>query len=314
MGRKTLLDGLLKGDLELKGLVFNIQRFSLHDGPGIRTTVFLKGCPLRCKWCSNPESINAHPEIMTFDVRCIGCGKCAQICPQKAITLKDGSRTVEWDKCNLCLECAKVCPAGGIEQVGKHMEVEEVVAEVEKDSIFYVNSGGGATFSGGEPLRQWEFVKEAAQLCKEKGIQTALDTSGYAPWEVMEQVLKHIDLVLYDIKQLDPLRHKEGTGVSNELILENAARTAARVRTWLRIPLIPGFNSSRAFIEEVAQLAKRLGVEKVSLLPYHEWGVAKYARLGRAYPNEGAKPLPEELVEELQETAQSRVLQVAVGA
>ena len=302
----------LKGSRD-SGTIFNIQRFSLHDGPGIRTTVFLKGCPLRCKWCSNPESMSAYPEIMPFDMKCIKCGKCVEVCPQGAIAVVDGMRKIDWSKCNQCLECARVCPSGGIEVVGNYMSVEETVVEVEKDWLFYLNSGGGVTFSGGEPLYQWEFVRDVARQCREKGIHTALDTCGYARWEAIEPVLEYIDLVLYDIKQLEPQIHREGTGVSNELILDNAAKIATRLRTWLRVCLLPGFNDSQDHIREVARLGMRLGVEKISLLPYHQWGVSKYARLGRSYPFEGIKPPSEEHVQELRDLVQSYDLEVAVG-
>ena len=192
------------------GLVFNIQRFSLHDGPGIRTTVFLKGCPLRCKWCSNPESMNSYVEIMTQDIKCIKCNRCVEVCPQRAISIVHGQKKIDWEKGNLCLECAKVCSSGAIELVGKLMSVDEVVAEIERDRLFYLNSGGGVTFSGGEPLNQWEFVLKA---CKDKGINTALDTTENDPWDIFKKVLDYCDLVLYDLKHPDSIKHKEGTGV-----------------------------------------------------------------------------------------------------
>jgi len=299
---------------EKSGLTFNIQRFSLHDGPGIRTTVFLKGCPLACKWCSNPESWNPYPEIITFDIRCIRCGRCVEACPQGAITIINEKREIDWSKCNQCLKCAEVCPSGAIEQVGKYMSVDEVVEEVGKDALFYLNSGGGVTFSGGEPLTQWEFVKEACQRCKEKGIHTALDTTGCVGWDIMEQVLEYIDLVLYDIKHTNPLKHIEGTGVSNELILANLEKTAAKTKTWLRVALIPAFNVSESFIEKVAQLARQLKVEKVSLLPYHEWGKSKYARLGQTYPFEGVDILSDDCVNEYKGLIQSCGVQVDVGS
>jgi pyruvate formate lyase activating enzyme len=230
--------------VDKKGLIFNIQRYAIHDGPGIRTTVFLKGCPLRCQWCSNPESINPYPEIMVRDLSCIKCWRCVESCPVGAITKRNDTREIDRDKCNLCGECAEVCTAGGIELVGKYMSVEEVLREIEKDRLFYVNSGGGVTFSGGEPLHQAEFVGEVSQLCRQRGIHTALDTTGYSPWPALREVLKNTDLVLYDIKHLDPVKHKEGSGVSNELVLNNLQRTAEMVTTWLRIPIIPNFNDS----------------------------------------------------------------------
>jgi len=200
---------------EIKGLIFNIQRFSIHDGPGIRTTVFLKGCPLTCKWCSNPESQKSYPEILTVDRKCIRCGRCAESCSQEAITLDESGRRLDWQKCNLCMECAANCPSGAIEAVGRYLTVDEVVAEVEKDRLFYQNSGGGVTVSGGEPLLQWEFALNLLKECKVRNLHTALDTSGCAPWDVMERVIEHVDLVLYDIKDMHSAKHKAITGVAN---------------------------------------------------------------------------------------------------
>lgn len=297
----------------MTGLVFNIQRFSLHDGPGIRTTVFLKGCPLNCKWCSNPESIGIRPEIMTFDMRCIGCGKCSDICPQEAIKIVDNSIAIDRNKCNSCLECARVCPSGAIEQIGRYLTVEEAVTEIEKDIMFYVNSGGGVTLSGGEPLNQWAFAREVFKQCKAKGIHTTLDTTGYARWDIMQAVLDYTDLVLYDIKHPEGSRHKEGTGVSNELILGNLFRTSAGVKTWLRVPLIPTFNDSESCLKRISDLAIEAKVEKVSLLPCHEWGVPKYARLGKTYPFDGFHPFSEERIQEFKSLVQSYGLEVNVG-
>lgn len=296
-----------------RGIIFNIQRFSLHDGPGIRTTVFMKGCPLRCQWCSNPESMNLYPELMTNDVKCIKCGTCIEACPRKAITLVENIRTIDRSKCDLCMVCTTACPSGAIESVGKYMSVEEVVKEIEKDRLFYQNSGGGVTFSGGEPLVQWQFLREICKQCKQKDVSIALDTTGYAPWNIMEKVLEYVDLVLYDIKHLEPHMHIEGTGVSNELILENVRKTARKVRTWLRIPVIPDFNDSMNHISRLAEFSVGLGVEKVSLLPYHMWGVHKYERLGRVYPLKGVQPLPPELLEAFKKIFESNGLITTVG-
>jgi len=296
-----------------KGLIFNIQRFSLHDGPGIRTTVFSKGCPLKCQWCSNPESINPYPEIMTYDMKCIGCGKCLEVCPNEAITMVNNISRIERAKCNLCMECAKACPSGAIEEVGKYLSQEEVMREIEKDRLFYLNSGGGVTFSGGEPLQQWQFVREIFKQCKEENIPTALDTTGYARWEVMEKVLEYTDLVLYDIKHLDPLIHVEGTGATNKLILKNVAKTVNRVETWLRIPVIPGYNDSTPYFRKLAQFSANLGVDKVSLLPYHTMGERKYEHLGRLYPFEGVNPPSEESVNSFKEVIESCGLRVKIG-
>lgn len=297
-----------------KGLVFNIQRFSLHDGPGIRSTVFMKGCPLRCRWCSNPESWNPYPEIITHDIKCIRCGKCEQICPVGAITIDSESRKIDRAKCTLCLECAEVCPSGAISIVGEYMTVDEVLREVESDSLFYQHSGGGVTVSGGEPLVQWEFVYELLKACKEKGLHTALDTSGYSSWDRIERVLEYVDLVLFDIKHMDPKQHKKGTSKSNLLVLNNAAKIAARkMRLWLRVPLIPGYNDSRENIEKVAQFGIKIGAEKVSILPYHEWATQKYKQLGRRYSMRGVKPPEDEHVQRARELIEALGMEVGIG-
>jgi len=296
-----------------EGLIFNIQRFSLHDGPGIRTTVFLKGCPLSCKWCSNPESINIDREIMTFDMMCIRCGKCVEVCQTKAITIVENIKKIDRTKCNLCLECAKVCPSGAIQEVGKYMSIEQVVKEIKKDKPFYINSNGGVTFSGGEPLLQWRLVREVCRKCKEENISTALETSGYVTWEHLEKTLDYVDLVLYDIKHLDSSMHIDCTGASNELILENLVKTVKKARTWLRIPVIPNYNDSQSYMVRLGEFSAGLGVEKVSLLPYHEWGVQKYERLGRVYTFNARKPPTEEFLLSAKEILESFGLKVTVG-
>lgn len=272
----------LNGD-ELKALIFNIQRFSLHDGPGIRTTVFFKGCPLRCRWCCNPESWHPFPEIMTRDIKCIKCGKCQLICPSNAITIDEKRRKIHRVRCTRCLKCAEVCATEAISVAGKCLSLEEVMAEAEADRPFFETSGGGVTASGGEPLLQGEFVCQFLKACKEKGLHTALDTCGYAPWNMLEKVLEYTDLVLYDLKHLNPLLHKQGTGKSNLLILHNAQRVTSEVRTWLRVPLIPGYNDSEEHLRSLGEFAARLKVEKISLLPYHRLGKAKYHSLGKRY-------------------------------
>lgn len=296
-----------------KGVVFNIQRFSIHDGPGIRTTVFMKGCPLVCEWCSNPESQRGQPEIMTVDRKCIGCGKCVEICPKGAITLDESGRSIEREKCDLCMECAAACPSGAIEAAGRHVTVGNVVEEVERDRPFYRNSGGGVTISGGEPLLQWEFTREVLKTCKERDLETALDTSGHAPWEVVEQVLKYVDLALYDLKYIDSSRHKKDTGVTNEVILHNAERVSSAVRTWIRFPVIPGCNDSDGEVRKIAEFASKLPIEKVSILPYHGLGGQKYERLGRVYPLEGVIPPSQERLEHIAGVFESFGLKATVG-
>lgn len=307
---------MAKPDVKLSedvGIIFNIQRFSIHDGPGIRTTVFLKGCSLDCKWCSNPEGIKLVPEIILSDTKCIKCGKCVEVCPKEAISLVDDIRRIDWSRCNLCLECAQVCPSGAIEQVGKYVSKENLMEEIQKDVLFYQNSGGGVTFSGGEPLVQWEFVREVGTLCKEKAIHTTLDTTGNVEWHKMDSVLDYIDLVLYDIKHLDPAMHKEATGIGNAVILDNVVKTARKARIWLRIPLIPGYNDSESYAEELAKFSAELPIEKISLLPYHEWGAQKYKKLGKSYSLEGTSPPTDEHMQRLKDIIESHGLTTTIG-
>lgn len=273
----------------------------------------MKGCPLHCKWCSNHESVNAYPEIMTYDMKCIKCGRCLQVCPRHAITIIEDMRRIERNNCDLCMECTKVCPSGAIERVGNYMSADEVLKEVVTDILFYKHSQGGVTFSGGEPLYQWEFASEVLRQCKEQGIHTALDTSGYVDWEIMNQVLEYVDLALFDIKHMDPIRHKEGTGVDNALILENAVRTAGKVATWIRYPVITDYNDSESDIRELAEFTAKMPIEKVSLLPYHNWGEQKYQRLGKGYPLKNT-PLPtDEKLQKLKEIIESYKIKVTIS-
>lgn len=269
----------------LEGLLFDIQKFSLHDGPGIRTTVFMKGCPLRCEWCCNPESQRSNSEIMTVDKECIQCGHCIQTCPKGAISVGDGLRSIDWEKCDYCLKCAEVCAFGGIVTTGRYYTCDALLKEIQKDQVFYKTSGGGVTFTGGEPLVQWEFLLTMLQRCKAQKIDTCLDTTGYAPWWILAKLIPYVDLVLYDLKHLDDDRHQERTGVSNRIIIENLIKLTESQRVWLRVPLIPGYNDSRGHVKRIGEFAENLGVEKISLMPYHCWGEQKYERLGRTYPS-----------------------------
>lgn len=274
------------------GTIFNIQRFSIHDGPGIRTTIFLKGCPLKCAWCANPESQNPMPQLLVRNVKCRNCGKCASACLQGAITWsREGGRRINWGACNQCLECTKVCPFQALKAAGYEASIAEIVAEVEKDRVFYKNSGGGATLSGGEPLSQMDFTLSLAKSIKAGGIHLALDTCGLAPTGCYDEILPYIDLVLFDIKILDPQQHKRFTGSDNRAILENARHLAGNTRMWFRIPIISGFNDSEDHIRQVTALAKEMHVEKISLLPYHEGGKAKSEQIGKIYSFiEGSTP------------------------
>jgi pyruvate formate lyase activating enzyme len=267
----------------MQGIIFNIQRFSVHDGPGIRTTVFLKGCPLNCRWCSNPESRQFAPQLMIRNIKCAGCGECVKACPENVISFsEDGKRCMNWNGCTQCFECVSACLYGALSVVGESMRAENVLEQVEKDIVFYNNSGGGITISGGEPLAQHEFLEELLPRIKNSGLHVALDTTGYAQAKILDRLLPFIDLVLLDIKHTEPARHKKFTGVENTIILENAKKIAGTVRTWFRVPLIKGFNDSKSYMEDMADFAVKCGVDKISLLPYHAGGVAKEKQIGPA--------------------------------
>jgi pyruvate formate lyase activating enzyme len=276
----------------MKGLVFNIQRFSVHDGPGIRTTVFLKGCPLRCKWCHNPESISAEPELILRKDRCIRCGDCYAFCKNHAVQhVDDGFETLR-DVCIDCGECVEICSAEARGLAGKEMTTEEVIAEIEKDIVFYDQSGGGASFSGGEPLLQHDFLVSLLVACKRKNIHTVVDTAGVTTSAIIEKVSAHVDLFLFDLKTLDDERHKEFAGASNVQILNNLRRLSElKKQVVVRIPVIPGFNDTYDNVRGIGAFVAELGnVREIHLLPYHPTGTEKYVRLGKEYQMESTVP------------------------
>jgi len=296
-------------DAEDSGLISSVQRFSLHDGPGIRTTIFMKGCSLKCEWCANPETMGLEPQLMTLLKKCTRCGRCITACPNEAIALTHEAIDVAWDKCDQCQKCVDACATGALETNGKRVSTEELMAEIASDREFYETSGGGVTFSGGEPLVQWKFVLQMLKRCKARRINTSLDTTGNVSWNILEQVLPYTDLVLYDVKHLDDEAHKAKTGIGNRMILRNLEKIARNARVWLRIPVIPGFNDSEQHLERVGRLAVELGAERVSLFPFHKWGEGKYERLGKAYllSESVLPPKPEDL-------EKHRALLVGVGA
>lgn len=268
----------------MTGWVFDIKRYSIHDGPGIRTTVFLKGCGLRCLWCHNPESVAPGPELMHWPARCVRCHACLAACPRGAVSKDaDGAVAVDRARCDLCGKCAEACLYDAMQTVGREMSVDEVLAEVARDLVFYEQSGGGVTLSGGDPAIQADFAEAVLDACRGRGIRTAVDTAGAAPAGVLERLAAKADLVLYDLKVMDDARHRELTGASNGPVLDNLKRLAAgRTEVWVRLPLVAGANDDDGNIRRTIDFLKGLGtVGRVGLLPYHPGGVEKARRIGR---------------------------------
>ena len=301
-------------DKSKTGLVFNIQHYSVHDGPGIRTIVFVKGCPLRCQWCSNPESQQTQPQLGFNSNKCIGvkaCFRCAEVCTYRAINLDPHNSDkimIDRDLCTECFACFNVCPSNALEIFGKPMTVDEVIQEVEKDSIFYARSGGGLTFSGGEPLMQADFVAATLKEARRRRIKTSIETCGYADWSSIEKVCAHLNTILWDIKCMDSDKHKKFTNVGNELILSNFNKLCEQfpdLTKLVRTPVIPGFNDTEEDIKAIVDFLKDKPNVKYELLPYHRLGQQKYTYLGEEYALAGVEPMDEHKIKQLKEIAKN---------
>lgn len=306
-------------------LVFNIQGYSIQDGPGIRTTVFLKGCPLRCLWCSNPESQATHWDILHTSSKCVRCYRCVNLCEKHAISMpenpgaEDAYPLIDHSLCAECGNhtCVLGCYEGALEDVGRLMTVDEVMKKVEDDVPFFLKSGGGVTLSGGEPLVYDKFSADLLCECQENYIHTALETSGYAQWDKVKSVVQYTDLVLYDVKHMDSATHKTLTGVPNELILENLEKIRKempQVSVVIRVPVIPGANDTDENMEATALFAKKVGVGIVHILAYHRMGMGKYYGLGKEYPlGEEVESPSDERMEAIQKIFQAHGLKCGIG-
>lgn len=284
-----------------KGLIFNIQKFSIHDGPGIRTTIFLKGCPLRCKWCANPESQSAHVQILWDQKKCVHCLQCVKSCMHQAISCKEGEIHIDEELCQGCLNCVSTCLQSALSNEGETKEIEEIVRIALQDKDFYEESGGGITISGGEGMSQPYFLKELVKELKKHNLHLAIETTGYIPKETFHELAPLFDLLLFDVKHYDTNRHFEGTGVHNEQIINNLKwATHQGLEILPRIPVIPGFNDSIQDAAGLASLLTEIGLKKVQLLPFHQFGERKYEMMHKEYAYKNVKALQKEDLTEYQ--------------
>ena len=296
------------------GTIFDIQRFSVHDGPGIRTLVFFKGCPLACLWCSNPESQHFGAELLFDPEKCVACGGCVGACPHRAVWREGDRVQYEREQCVACGRCVEVCYAEARTIAGKRGNVREVVAEVCKDAPFFARSGGGVTLGGGEPLAQAEFARGVLMECRGRGVHTAIETCGHVPWPAFEAVQAWTDLFLFDLKHLDALKHRSHTGGDVNLILSNLRQLAASgARVTVRVPVVPDFNDTPEDIRAIAEHAASLGIRELHLLPYHRLGQSKYRLLGRPYGFAGDKKVADGTLERLRPVAAAAGVTVQTG-
>lgn len=299
-----------------KGMIFDIKRYAIHDGPGIRTTVFFKGCPLRCPWCQNPEGQEQVPEIMWHSSRCSEeCRACLSVCPQKAIRKEKKVVIIDHSKCDFCGQCIDACLYEALEIVGREAKVDEIMKEVEKDRIFYEDSAGGVTFSGGEPLFQPEYLEALLGECQERNIKTAVDTCGYARSETIEKISHKVDLFLYDVKVINDQKHKEYTGVSNKIILENLEKLSKKgKKIVIRIPLMAGVNDDQENIKKTVEFLLPLrNIKEINLLPYHKGGAEKYKKLGKENLRPDIKPCSDRKMQMIKKRLENYGFSVKVG-
>ena len=271
--------------MQKTGLIASIKRYMIHDGPGIRTVIFMKGCPLRCLWCSSPQTWHVKPSVIFVKSRCIECGECVKQCPDSAIQDSDGVKLIDHGACSSCGACIEVCPTEALKFDGLPMTVSDVMTIIEKDRAFYERSGGGVTFSGGEPAYQWEFLHDLLKSCKDAAIHTALETTGHMEWAIFEHLLPFVDLLLFDVKHTDAELHKKLTGKRNDTICKNLKRIADLKSPPVEIhfPLIPGYNDSQRNIDSLLRTMKSLGLRRIDLLPFHQLGSHEYEELGIDY-------------------------------
>ena len=295
-----------------KMIVSEITGFSTHDGPGIRTSVFVKGCPLRCVWCSNPETWTCELMLYFHAARCVGCGACAAVCPEHAISVVDGKAHIDREACKRCFICTSMCMQKALTISGEEMTCDELFKVVLRDKPFY-GKRGGLTISGGEPLSCYEFVAEMFRRCKAEGVSTVLDTTGLGSEAALEAVLPFTDMALLDLKNMDSEKHREWTGVPNEVILKNARTIMSRIETRISIPLIEGFNTDDENIEATAKFALEGGVEWFDLNAMHSLGAAKYAGLGLISPYEGLKGPNEEKIKHIRNVLHGYGFKTTVG-
>ena len=300
----------------MKGKIYDIQKFAIHDGPGIRTLVFMKGCPLKCLWCSTPQTQNSSPDLLYIESNCKNSLCCVDICPEKAIRFSDKQKIeINRKLCNSCGQCVDSCPNQALRLVGDQRTVEELFQDVMKDSPFYRRSNVGVTIGGGEPTMQHKFVTALLKKCKETYVHTAMETCGYVKWEHLERILEHVDLLYFDIKHMDARIHEEITGVSNEIILENARKASDIRPIIIRIPLIPGLNDSEENLLNTGRFAAKLGENllRIELLPYHKFGTGTYEQLGRKYKLKDVESPSEEYMNKLKKIVESCGVMVQVG-